>query len=142
MEVIVVLELTIVALKTLAAAHKATIAIWRQICAIKPLKISQLLLIGEKKELSLRSRTKECADPAGLSLQLAPWKEDTRLPVTTLLSSLSNNSLTVHQLKETKDVVEDSWMMLSNMLNKPPLRLKLNTLTEACSTENVTQRVV
>ena len=62
-------------------------------------------------------------DHAGLSQQLELLKELNSLPLVNLLLILNNNSLIAHHLSETTVVMEDLWIMLSNISRKTHLNL-------------------
>lgn len=86
------------------------------------------LLTGPPKELSPPLKTKDHADHAGLSVLPDLLKEPTSTPRENCYLSLNKNQLTVLHLSETQDVMEDSWMTVSNSSKKTESRLKITTL--------------
>jgi hypothetical protein len=64
-------------------------------------------------------------DHAGLSLQLVQLKELNSLLLENLLLILNNNSLIAQLHSEMKVVMEDLWIMLSNISRKTHLNLNL-----------------
>jgi len=78
------------------------------------LELFQLHGIGDPRELSLQSRTKDNAVHVGHSLPLVLSKEPSKFLLVNLALSLSNNLLTALAHMEMKDAMEDSWTKHSN----------------------------
>ena len=92
--------------------------------------------------LSPQSRTKVNADHAGHSLPLVPLKVSTRSLQVTSSPSQNNNWLTAQLPAMVAMVV--SWYMLSNMLNKTPLKENptTHTLLKPKAANTTDQRVL